>query len=316
MIGWLLPLLATQAGVFEDREAGFDVQVPVGWQLVFAGPEGRAVLKRADEPSVFVRVETTAQADEEITAGRWDGYLERYREVLSARLPGLEIRRHATAPAGAPSTLEFWMGSGEGKSAVEGYVRTLAVEGRLLILSGNAARDRWEARREAIEAVVRSARFRPAVKGAGAVWTDPQRDYAIGVPAGHRIRPESRGALALSLFAPEAGANLTVVVQGAERSFAVLGAKELRAQLEPMLRKQFPDLSYLEFEKTEWNGLAGIRTASEFSHGELKLANFQFGVSTEKRSYYLTWSTRRERLEKERAPFESLLKTFALGAGR
>jgi hypothetical protein len=310
----LLTALSAQAGVFEDREAGFAVRVPVGWELVYAGTDGRAALRRPDEPSVFLLLASSAQDDEEIGAGRWDAYRERYLEVLAARLPGFEVRRHAAAGEGEPPAFDLWFGSGKDKTAVETFVRTLAVPGRLLIASGTAARGKWEAQRESIEAVLRSAAFLPPAKDAGAVWTDPARGFSIAVPAAHRVRPEQRGATAVSIFGPDGVTNLNVVVQGAERNFAALSEKDLRAHLEGMMKKQIQGFAYVDFAKTTWNGLAAIRTSAEFAKDELPLSNLQFGTSTAKRSYYLTWSSRRELFEKRRPDFEASLKTFALTA--
>ena len=306
-----LLLLAAQAGVFEDRESGFSVQVPVGWQLTFGGPDGRVTLRRADDPSAFVLLQITEIADEDLPAGKWDAYLETYTKTLAARLSDFAVRRHATAPKDKPSALDLWFGAGKGEQAVESHARFLAEPGRMLIVSGTTATASWPAQREAIETLARSAAFLKPAKDAGAAWVDPANGFSIGVPAGHRLRPEKRGNVVVNIFAPEGGTNMNVVVQGAERAFAQLSEKDLRANLETKL-KSIPNFTYAEFAKITWNGRPAVKTVGEFTQGEIEASNLQFGVSTDRKSYYLTWSARRDLFATARPAFEASLKTFTL----
>jgi hypothetical protein len=307
--------LAAQAGVFEDRESGFRVQVPLGWHLTFAGPEGRAAMRRLDDPNAFLRLEITEIADESLPAGKWDAYLEKYKETLAGRLADFVVRRHAVAPEGAPSSLELWFSAGKGEEAVESHARFAAVPGRMLIVSGTTTKAKWGENGESIESTSRSAGFLQPAKDAGASWIDAANGFSIGVPAGHRVRPEKRGNMVVSISAPDNSANMNVIVQGAERAFAQLSEKDLRANLEAKL-KSIPNFAYLEFSKIAWNGRPAVKSVGEFNQGEIQASNLQFGVSTDRKSYYLTWTARRDLFAKERPAFEAALKTFALSTAK
>lgn len=300
-----------QAGVFEDREVGTSVEVGAGWQVIFAGPEARVVLKRMDDPSAFARIDVSEEKNEEILQGNWDGYLERFKTVMAERQPAFALKRHAPAKKDGAHALDVWYSAGEGEAAVTGFFRAVAFPERLLILSAAASTATWEARHEAIETTMRSAALVKPQAGAGAVWMDRKNEFSIGVPAGYRVRPEKRGNLVLNIFAPEGGANMNVVIRGPDKSFDS-GADGLRASLEAQLTAAYADFAYAEFEKVVWKGHPGIKTASTMTQGSLKIANLQFGVTTDQRSYYLTWTCLQDAFKGDRPKFEESLKTFRL----
>jgi len=228
---------------------------------------------------------------------------------MAAKLPGFAMKKTVPSLKDGIPALELWYSAGEGETAVTGFFRVMAYPERLLILSAAARDAKWESVHETIEATLRSTSLQKPQAGAGAVWTDRKNGFSIAVPPKYRVRPEKRGNLVVNLTAPEGVANMNVVVRGPDPSFEA-ERDDLKATLEPQLAKAYPGFAYVEFEKVDWNGLWAIKTAGTFTKGDLKLANMQFGVSTDNRSYYLTWTCPQAAFKDERTTFEASLRSF------